>query len=73
MYTKDQLESSLKAQAKNAMFERDFMIAFNKHLNQKRSGQTYADQLSCEDWMKYKLKPVKQILTPFTIFGDDKF
>ena len=37
MYTKDQLEEALKSQAKNAIFERDFMLAFNKHLNDKRN------------------------------------
>ena len=33
MYSKDQYEEQLKAQTKNAMFERDFMLAFNKYLN----------------------------------------
>jgi hypothetical protein len=37
MYNKDQLEATLKAQAKNAIFERDFMIAFNKYLNEKKT------------------------------------
>jgi hypothetical protein len=33
MYSKDQIEAQLKGQVKNAMFERDFMLAFNKYLN----------------------------------------
>ena len=33
MYSKDQLEEKLKSQAKNAMFERDFLVAFNKYIN----------------------------------------
>jgi len=33
MFSKDQLEAQLRQQAKNAIFERDFMIAFNKYLN----------------------------------------
>ena len=45
MYTKDQVEAQLRAQAKNAMFERDFMLAFNRHLTEKKnnSTKTYAE------------------------------
>ena len=36
MYTKDQLEQQLKSHAKSAIFERDFLLAFNKYLNEKK-------------------------------------
>ena len=57
MYSKDQLEAKLKGQAKNAMFERDFMLAFNKHINLKKenASKTYAE---LTDWQQYRLKPV---------------
>lgn len=32
MYSKDQLEAQLKGHAKSAIFERDFALAFDKHL-----------------------------------------
>jgi hypothetical protein len=32
MFTKDQLETQLKGHAKSAIFERDFVLAFNKYL-----------------------------------------
>ncbi len=46
MFTKEQLETQLKGQAKSAIFERDFAIAFNKHLAEKREGvnHTYAEK-----------------------------
>lgn len=56
MYSKDQLEAQLKTQAKNAMFERDFMLAFNKYLNQKKdnASKTYAEQTNPDE---YRLRP----------------
>jgi hypothetical protein len=49
MYSKDQLEAQLRVSAKNAMFERDFMLAFNKYLNLKKdnASKTYAE---ITDW-----------------------
>jgi hypothetical protein len=32
MFTKDQLEDQLKTNAKSALFERDFALAFDKYL-----------------------------------------
>jgi len=68
MYSKDQLEAQLKAQAKNAIFERDFMIAFNKHLSEKKREKSYAEE---RNWEDYRLKPAFQEVKPFTIAGDD--
>jgi len=49
MFTKDQLETQLKGHAKSAIFERDFVLAFNKYLGEKRDGatRTYAER---KDW-----------------------
>jgi hypothetical protein len=49
MFSKDQLEAQLKSHAKSAIFERDFVNAFNKHLTEKREGanKTYAEK---KDW-----------------------
>lgn len=71
MFTKDQLESQLKGHAKSAIFERDFVLAFNKYLGEKREGatRTYAEK---KDWKEYRLTPafeVKQVA--FTVDGDD--
>jgi len=71
MYNKDQLEAQLKGHAKSAIFERDFMIAFNKHLNDKREGvnRTYAEK---KDWKEYRLNPsVDDSRKPFAVAGDD--
>jgi hypothetical protein len=71
MFTKDQLESQLKTQAKSAMFERDFALAFNRHLNEKREGanRTYAEK---KDWREYRLTPAfEKKITPFVVPGDD--
>jgi|LauGreDrversion4_2_1035121.scaffolds.fasta_scaffold709487_1 hypothetical protein len=56
MFTKDQLESQLKSHAKSSIFERDFSLAFNRYLNEKREGvsRTYAEK---KDWTEYRLKP----------------
>ena len=72
MYSKDQLEAQLKSQAKNAMFERDFMIAFNRHLNLKKDAvnRTYADN---KDWRDYRLEPSYKEVERFTIPDDDKY
>ena len=71
MFTKDQLESQLKGHAKSAIFERDFVLAFNKYLNQKREGvdKTYAEK---KDWKDYRLSQAFQPQNPaFTVEGDD--
>ena len=71
MFTKDQLESQLKTQAKSAMFERDFVLAFNKHLNEKREGanRTYAEK---KDWQEYRLTPAfEKKIKPYLVPGDD--
>jgi hypothetical protein len=71
MYTKDQLEAQLKSHAKSAIFERDFTLAFNKYLQQKREGadKTYAEK---KDWKEYRLQPAFQTQNPvFTVEGDD--
>ena len=54
------------------MFERDFMIAFNRHLNLKKdaSTRTYAET---RDWKEYRLEPAYKEVERFTIDGDDKF
>ena len=72
MYSKDQVEEHLRAQAKNAMFERDFLLSFNKHIVEKRNNatKTYAET---RDWTDYKLQPVYQESKPFQVDGDDKF
>jgi hypothetical protein len=71
MFTKDQLESQLKGHAKSAIFERDFVVAFNKYLGEKRDGasKTYADKVN---WKEYRLTQafVSKNL-PFTVEGDD--
>ena len=38
MFTKDQLETQLKGNVKSALFERDFVQAFNHYLTEKREG-----------------------------------
>jgi len=71
MFTKDQLESQLKSQAKSAVFERDFVNAFNKYLAEKREGvnRTYAEK---QDWKEYRLTPAfERAQVPFTVEGDD--
>lgn len=71
MFTKDQLETQLKGHAKSAIFERDFALAFNKYLGQKREGatRTYAER---SDWQKYRLTPAfEPKIKAFTVEGDD--
>ena len=71
MFNKDQLETQLKSHAKSAMFERDFVFAFNKYLGEKRDGatRTYAEK---KDWKDYRLQPAfQQQHAPFTVEGDD--
>lgn len=70
MYTKDQLEAQLKNHAKSAIFERDFMLAFNKYMNEKKESalKTSAEQ---KDWKEYRLKPSYVKVEPFTVAGDD--
>ena len=71
MFSKDQLEAQLKSHAKSAIFERDFTLAFNKHLQQKREGaeKTYAEK---KDWREYRLNPAFEPKnTAFTVEGDD--
>ena len=71
MYTKDQLEAQLKGHAKSAIFERDFALAFDKHLSEKREGanRTYAEK---KDWREYRLVPAfESKIKPFTVEGDD--
>ncbi len=70
MYTKDQLEAQLKNHAKSAMFERDFMLAFNKHLNEKKEG-AFKNESEKKDWKEYRLKPAVQKFEPFSVEGDD--
>ena len=54
------------------MFERDFSLAFNKYLTEKREGaekSTYADT---KDWKEYRLTQAFEPSTvPFTVQGDD--
>jgi hypothetical protein len=71
MFSKDQLETQLKGHAKSAIFERDFVNAFNKYLTEKREGadKTYAEK---KDWKEYRLtKPFEPQYTPFVVEGDD--
>lgn len=71
MFTKDQLENQLKSHAKSAIFQRDFVVAFNKHLAEKREGasKTYAEK---QDWREYRLEPAFQRHNePFVVEGDD--
>ena len=71
MFTKDQLETQLKGQAKSAIFERDFVLAFNKYLGEKREGatRTYAER---QDWKDYRLTPAfEHKIKTFTVEGDD--
>jgi len=71
MFTKDQLEDQLKTNAKSALFERDFALAFDKYLAQKREGatKTYAEK---KDWTEYTLNPSNERkIVAFTVKGDD--
>ena len=71
MFSKDQLESQLKGHAKSAIFERDFVNAFNKHITEKREGanKTYAEK---KDWTEYRLTKAFEIQNPpFVVEGDD--
>lgn len=71
MYTKDQLEDQLKTTAKSAIFERDFALAFDKYIAEKRnaSGKTYAEK---QDWSVYTLNPSNERkIVDFTVQGDD--
>ena len=71
MFNKDQLENQLKGHAKSAIFQRDFMLAFNKHLADKREGaaKTYAEK---SDWKEYRLQPAfPKHNEPFVVQGDD--
>jgi hypothetical protein len=60
MFSKDQLETQLKGHAKSAIFERDFITAFNKYLTEKRdgAGKTYAEK---KDWKQYRLIPAFEV------------
>ena len=53
------------------MFERDFMIAFNKHLNHKKDNASnpYPDN---KKWEDYKLEPSYKEVHAFAIKDDDK-
>ena len=71
MFTKDQLEEQLKVNAKSALFERDFALAFDKYLAEKREGatKTYAEK---KDWSEYTLNPSNErAITNFVVKGDD--
>lgn len=71
MFTKDQLESQLRGHAKSAIFERDFVLAFNKYLNEKKEGadKTYSEK---KDWKEYRLTPAfESKIKAFTVEGDD--
>jgi hypothetical protein len=70
MFTKDQLESQLKSHAKSALFERDFVLSFNKYLGEKREGanKSYSEKV---DWRDYKLTQFERQHAPFTVEGDD--
>ena len=71
MFRKDQLETQLKGHAKSAIFERDFTLAFNRYLNDKREGvnRTYAEK---KDWGEYRLKPAfESQIQQFVVEGDD--
>jgi len=71
MFTKDQLEDKLKTTAKSAIFERDFALAFDKYIAEKRnnSNKTYAEK---KDWSVYTLNPSNERqIVDFTVQGDD--
>jgi hypothetical protein len=71
MFTKDQLETQLRGHAKSAIFERDFVLAFNKYLNEKKEGanKTYSEK---KDWTEYRLTPAfEPKIKAFTVEGDD--
>jgi len=71
MFSKDQLEAQLKGHAKSAIFERDFVNAFNKYLTEKREGanKTYAEN---KDWKEYRLSQAFESQYPaYTVEGDD--
>ncbi len=71
MYTKDQVEDQLRANVRSAVFEREFVLAFNKHLKEKQEGatKTYAEK---RDWKEYRLQPAFETIQPFTVEGDDQ-
>ena len=64
------MEEQLKAQAKAAIFERQFAEQFEKHLNKKRLGQEdlLADKVNRNDYTY--LDGYKEV-KPFTVEGDD--
>lgn len=70
MYSRDQMEEQLKAQAKAAIFERQFAEAFEKQLQKKRMGeqQMLADKVDRTD---YTVTDGYQEVKPFTVEGDD--
>lgn len=71
MYTKEQLEDQLRHQAKSAIFQRDFALAFDKYIAEKRNGagKTYAEK---KDWQEYTVEqPNERKMVPFTVQGDD--
>lgn len=53
------------------MFEREFVSAVNKYLNEKKEGvtKTYAEK---KDWKEYSLRPSYTPVQVFTVEGDDK-
>lgn len=68
------MEAELKANAKNAIFERDFQNAFSKYLNQKQANHDRPRAEYTDDWKKYKLMPSGERTFPrFIIAGDNKF
>lgn len=68
------MQEELKANAKNAIFERDFQLAFHKYLNQKRTNADRPRAEYTDDWHNYKLmKSNERKYEPFIIAGDNKF
>ena len=66
------MEEQLRAQTKAAIFEKQFAQAFERVLNDKRSGasdQHYADKVNRD---KYTTTDGYQEIQPFTVEGDDK-
>ncbi len=69
------MEAELKANAKNAIFERDFAKAFNKYLKEKQDGsdKTRAAK-NPDEWKEYQLKKCfEPAIKPLTFEGDNKF
>ena len=75
MYTREQIEQSLKEKAKDSMFERDFQQSFNKYLTDKQQNpnRKYSETVNADDYRLKDCEVTTPQHPPFEIPNDDEF